>query len=205
MGQVVDADTAQPIAGAIVRLAMRTGAAAPAARGAAAPPQQLVELSDSEGRFLFHDLPKGTAVLSATAPGFMVPSGPGGRGGGGNRPVQFAEGERLFDQKIRLVRFATISGTVVDEAGEPAVGFPIQAIKRQAPGASTAPKLADSVAAITDDPPAEVAAAGHDRCIIPIKPENIDAWLNPDPKNLAALYAILDDRERPYYEHRLAA
>lgn len=62
-----------------------------------------------------------------------------------------------------------------------------------------------SFAAITDEPPAEVAAAGHDRCIIPIKAENIDAWLNPDPKNLASLYAILDDRERPYYEHRLAA
>lgn len=62
-----------------------------------------------------------------------------------------------------------------------------------------------SFAAITDEPPEEVAAAGHDRCIIPIKPENIDAWLNPDPTNLAALYAILDDRERPYYEHRLAA
>lgn len=62
-----------------------------------------------------------------------------------------------------------------------------------------------SFAAITDEPPQEVAAAGHDRCIIPIKPENIDAWLNPDPKNLDALYAVLDDRERPYYEHRLAA
>ena len=62
-----------------------------------------------------------------------------------------------------------------------------------------------SFAAITDEPPAEVAAAGHDRCIIPIKAENIDAWLNPDPKNLGALYAILDDRERPYYEHRMAA
>jgi putative SOS response-associated peptidase YedK len=62
-----------------------------------------------------------------------------------------------------------------------------------------------SFAAITDEPPQEVAAAGHDRCIIPIKPENIDTWLNPDPKNLKALYAILDDRERPYYEHRLAA
>ena len=62
-----------------------------------------------------------------------------------------------------------------------------------------------SFAAITDDPPPEVAAAGHDRCIIPIKPEHIDAWLNPNPGNLAALYAILDDRERPYYEHRLAA
>jgi len=62
-----------------------------------------------------------------------------------------------------------------------------------------------SFAAITDEPPPEVAAAGHDRCIIPIRPENIDAWLNPDPRNLDALYAILDDRETPYYEHRLAA
>lgn len=63
----------------------------------------------------------------------------------------------------------------------------------------------DSFAAITDEPPEEVAAAGHDRCIVPIKPEHVDAWLNPDPENLAALYAILDDRDRPYYEHRMAA
>ena len=61
-----------------------------------------------------------------------------------------------------------------------------------------------SFAAITDEPPAEVAAAGHDRCIIPIKPANVEAWLNP-AGNLAAMQAILDDRERPYYEHRMAA
>jgi putative SOS response-associated peptidase YedK len=62
-----------------------------------------------------------------------------------------------------------------------------------------------SFAAITDEPPSEVAAAGHDRCIVPIKPSNIDAWLKPQRGDLASLYAILDDRERPYYEHRLAA
>jgi putative SOS response-associated peptidase YedK len=62
-----------------------------------------------------------------------------------------------------------------------------------------------SFAAITDDPPQEIALAGHDRCIIPIKPEHIDAWLNPDPANLAAQHAILDDRNRPYYEYRMAA
>jgi putative SOS response-associated peptidase YedK len=62
-----------------------------------------------------------------------------------------------------------------------------------------------SFAAITDEPPAEVAAAGHDRCIIPIKPGNIDAWLSPDRNDPKTMYAILDDRERPYYEHRLAA
>jgi putative SOS response-associated peptidase YedK len=62
-----------------------------------------------------------------------------------------------------------------------------------------------SFAAVTDDPPPEIALAGHDRCIIPIKPEHIDAWLNPDPHNLDALYAILNDRHQPYYEYRLAA
>jgi len=62
-----------------------------------------------------------------------------------------------------------------------------------------------SFAAITDDPPQEIALAGHDRCIIPIKPEHIDAWLNPDSANLAAQHAILDDRNRPYYEYRMAA
>ena len=62
-----------------------------------------------------------------------------------------------------------------------------------------------SFAAITDEPPAEVAAAGHDRCIVPIKPENMAAWLSPDPAKLARQYDILDDRATPYYEHRLAA
>ena len=67
-----------------------------------------------------------------------------------------------------------------------------------------APDL-DSFAIITDDPPREIAAAGHDRCLIPIKPELIDAWLTPDPHNLAKFQAILDDRHRPHYEHRMAA
>jgi putative SOS response-associated peptidase YedK len=58
---------------------------------------------------------------------------------------------------------------------------------------------------ITVEAPHKAAAPGHDRRSVPIRRENVDAWLNPDPANLAALHAILDDRERPYYEHRLAA
>jgi putative SOS response-associated peptidase YedK len=61
-----------------------------------------------------------------------------------------------------------------------------------------------SFAAITDAPPAEIAAAGHDRCIIPLQRENLDAWLDPRG-DLPSAYRILDDRVRPYYEHRLAA
>jgi hypothetical protein len=155
MGQVVDADTGQPIAGAIVRLAMRNAAAAQAARsgtpGPPVPPLQLVELTDNEGRFLFHDLSKGNVSLNATAPGYMVPAGPGGRGGAPNRPVAVGDGERVFDQKIRLVRFATISGTVVDEAGDPAVGFIVEASKRKTPGVASGPTFQDSFSTVTDD------------------------------------------------------
>lgn len=57
-----------------------------------------------------------------------------------------------------------------------------------------------SFAAITDEPEPEVAAQGHDRTIINIKPEHVDAWLNPDPNNLDALFAIFDDKRHPYYE-----
>lgn len=62
-----------------------------------------------------------------------------------------------------------------------------------------------SFAAITDEPEPEVAAAGHDRTIINIRPENVEAWLSPDPKDLNALNAIFDDKQHPFYEHRLAA
>jgi putative SOS response-associated peptidase YedK len=62
-----------------------------------------------------------------------------------------------------------------------------------------------SFAAITDEPPPEIAAAGHDRCIIAIQPENVDAWLNPDPADLAPQHAILEDRAIAFYEHQLAA
>lgn len=62
-----------------------------------------------------------------------------------------------------------------------------------------------SFAAITDDPEPEVAAAGHDRTIINIKPEHMEAWLHPEPQDLAGLYEIFDDKRHPYYEHRIAA
>lgn len=60
-----------------------------------------------------------------------------------------------------------------------------------------------SFAVITRDPPPEVQGAGHDRCVIAIRPENIDAWLNPDPNHLGDVYAILDDPIDAYYQHEL--
>lgn len=58
---------------------------------------------------------------------------------------------------------------------------------------------------ITDEPPQEVSDAGHDRCPIFIKQENIEAWLRPEGKTQAQLFSILDDRVRPIYKHQIAA
>ncbi len=61
-----------------------------------------------------------------------------------------------------------------------------------------------SFAAITDDPAPEVAAAGHDRTIIQIKPENIERWLTPAGRSADELQSILDDRPEAYYAHQVA-
>jgi putative SOS response-associated peptidase YedK len=58
-------------------------------------------------------------------------------------------------------------------------------------------------AAITDEPPADVAAAGHDRCIINLKPEHIEAWLTPESRTPAELQSILSDRAIPVFQHEV--
>lgn len=58
-------------------------------------------------------------------------------------------------------------------------------------------------AAITDEPPADVAAAGHDRCIINLKPEHIDAWLAPEGRSREELQSLLSDRAIPVFQHEV--
>lgn len=63
----------------------------------------------------------------------------------------------------------------------------------------------DSFAAITDEPPPEIAATGHERCIVALQPDNVDEWLAPANVPKARLEAILSDRRPVFYEHRKAA
>ncbi len=69
----------------------------------------------------------------------------------------------------------------------------------------TDPKEPDlrGFAAITDEPPADVAAAGHDRCIINLKPEHAAAWLSPQNHSTAELQCILSDRAIPVFQHEI--
>lgn len=66
-------------------------------------------------------------------------------------------------------------------------------------------EILHSFALITDDPPKEVAEAGHNRCPIFLKEEAIDSWLFPKGKSKEELYSILQQRERPFYEHHVVA
>jgi putative SOS response-associated peptidase YedK len=66
----------------------------------------------------------------------------------------------------------------------------------------TEPELS-SFAAITDEPPPDVAAAGHDRCIINLRPEHAEAWLTPEQHDRTELQAMLSDRAVSTYEHAI--
>ncbi|HEY6644313.1 SOS response-associated peptidase family protein [Povalibacter sp.] len=62
-----------------------------------------------------------------------------------------------------------------------------------------------SFAAITDEPPAEVRAAGHDRVIVNLQLDNVERWLTPNARPKHELQDILSERQAPYYEHRVEA
>ena len=68
----------------------------------------------------------------------------------------------------------------------------------------TDPKEPDvrGFAAITDEPPADVAAAGHDRCIINLLPQHVEAWLTPQGRSTQELQSILSDRAVSTYQHQ---
>lgn len=62
----------------------------------------------------------------------------------------------------------------------------------------------DSFALITDDPPQEVAAQGHDRCPVFMKESNINSWLQPENLNKKEAYLLLKDLEPVYFNSLLA-
>lgn len=142
-GRVVDADSGEAVIGAVVRIQMRTLAAANG-RGARnggplSPAEQAAQngtddvVVDSDGRFVFHDLPKGPVQLSVTAAGYV-------NNGGGvlKRPPVLQDGEHVGGLTLSLAKVASISGVITDEAGEPLVGVSVRAMSRMVPmGAPT--------------------------------------------------------------------
>jgi protocatechuate 3,4-dioxygenase beta subunit len=133
LGRVVDASTGRPVSGAVVSLSggpsRVQGPAVPGQPAAppATPPQLLV---DSEGRFAFRQLARGSYGLQATKPGYSAGAYARNRPNGPNRTLQLDDGEKVVDVTLKVFKYGSISGTVTDDAGEPVVGAAVRLYRR---------------------------------------------------------------------------
>ena len=149
LGRVVDDATGQPVGGAMVNL--QSGGA-----GRGAGPSPVIAglsgdrvITGSDGHFLFHDLPAGSFPIAVTASGYLTGSAGQSRPAGSGAPVVLANGERSTSVVIRLWKYAVVSGTVLDEAGEPAVSMTVRVFSRTT--ANGRPRFGSSGTARTDD------------------------------------------------------
>ena len=141
-GRVVDAVTGRPIAGAIV-----TPAGSAVATSAASPPARA--LTNGDGLFVVRDLRKGALHLGAAKNGYAPATLNQRRPGGSGQSIPIEDGQRIVDVVIRMWRNSSISGTIVDEAGEPVVGARVQAFPRMFVAGRR--KYASGPVALTDD------------------------------------------------------
>ncbi len=141
LGRVVDGTTGKPIAGVTVTLAPPP----PQSSGSTSPRA----LTSGDGYFLFAGLPRGGYTITATKGGYV----PGASGKlqptGTGQPLELADSDRHVDLTIPIWRYGSISGTVVDEAGEPLVGIQVRVMRRIISGGASRLSLVSTIA--TDD------------------------------------------------------
>lgn len=143
VGQVVDGVSGRPLSGAVVAL---TGdVRLPDGR----PLPTSSVLTTPDGRFVFRDLPAGTFGITASKPGYHEGAFGQRRPTGSTQQLTLSEGERIVDAVILLWKPGAISGTVVDEAGEPVVNVIVVAYRRSM--STGVRSLASSATSVTDD------------------------------------------------------
>lgn len=127
-GRVVDASTGTPVSGVVV---VATGAnmiliGPPTRPGGYAPPRVLTA---ADGRFVFRGLPEGTVGMTATKNGYAEGAYGRRRPGGSSRSLVLSAAQPSADVTIRIWKNGAISGTLIDEAGEPVIGAQLRACK----------------------------------------------------------------------------
>jgi protocatechuate 3,4-dioxygenase beta subunit len=143
VGRVVDGTSHRPIPGAIVTLAGAAGA--PTGQ----PQTQPRAMTNANGQFVFRKLAKGTYRLTAIRVGYTGGASGQRRPGGSSLPLQLDDGQRAGDVVIAMWKYAAITGTVVDEAGEPLIGVTVRAYQRRV--VAGRPHVRQAAAATTDD------------------------------------------------------
>src|SRR5262249_23740765 len=124
LGDVVDGKDGRPVGGAIVSLSGGgfSGVGGAGARGTPAPPARPRRVMPAaRGRFVFYALPAGSYVVSASASGYMTSLYGQAHASGQYRPIVLLDNNNNKNGNISILlwKFATISGTVTDDAGEP--------------------------------------------------------------------------------------
>jgi protocatechuate 3,4-dioxygenase beta subunit len=147
-GQVLDAGSDAPVAGAVVTV----GAVDAFGRSTADLPRSMVEpgaarpqrvLTNGAGYFLFRDLVPGRYAVSAQAFGYVERNYP-------LRLVELSAGDKPASVSVRIAKHAAISGAVIDERGEPVAGAPVTALSRELIGGKLV-LHSTGVQAISDD------------------------------------------------------
>ena len=137
-GQVVDAGTGRPVSAALVTLVL-------------AKTEGLPVLTGTDGRFQFRVSPQDASyTLTARKGGYAEGASGRLRIGGAAQPVKVSALTPSVNVTIRMWKLGAITGTVMDEAGEPVVNVQVRALLRStvASGKSFAPV---GVIAMTDD------------------------------------------------------
>lgn len=117
LGRVVDGVETSGVGGAIVTLSL-----------AGYTPVRVQ--ADSEGRFAFRSLPKGTYSISTSRPGYVDGAAGRTRPGGPARGVTLTDEQRVGDIDIPMWKYAAVAGVVLDENNEPLVGAQVRMLRR---------------------------------------------------------------------------
>src|SRR5262249_42950366 len=87
--------------------------------------------TDDRGGFTFTNLPAGEFTISASKPGYLESIFGQKRAGSGRpgTPVQLAAGQKLDHLSLQIPRGGVITGTILDEQGDPAFGVNVRALR----------------------------------------------------------------------------
>ena len=127
VGRVLEAGSDSPVGGAAVTLGSFFDAAGKPAPPPVQPgreqPAARTVMTTTDGYFFFRDLPAGRYSISAAAFGYVRHDFPA-------HQVDVPDREKPSATTLRIWKHGVISGTVVDEKGEPVVGLPVTALRR---------------------------------------------------------------------------
>ena len=121
LGRVLDAAANTPVPSVIVSLQAMGGANAATQR----------VLTDDEGRYFFDQLPPGNYSVNTTKQGWVVGTYGRKRIDGGGLSVALAEHEKKPNIDIVMWKYGVLSGTIVDESGEPLVDIEVRAVRHK--------------------------------------------------------------------------